>query len=155
MHARGLEPNYVFEINDTSTVLELVEAGFGVALVPEIIANLKGGLRRIPLRGRRWNWTIVAEALARSAESGRSGPVADAGDGRRVTRSLPWAAHGYPCAGRERGPAVLRRRPVEEPGDQVDQERPLAAESIRLEVSICAITRPRRVAHSSSPTTAT
>jgi DNA-binding transcriptional LysR family regulator len=63
MHARGLEPNYVFEINDTSTVLELVEAGFGVALVPEIIANLKGGLRRIPLRGRRWNWTIVAEAL--------------------------------------------------------------------------------------------
>jgi DNA-binding transcriptional LysR family regulator len=63
MHAKGLEPNYAFEVNDTSTVLDLVEAGFGVALVPEIIANLNGGLRKIPLRGRRWNWTIVAETL--------------------------------------------------------------------------------------------
>jgi DNA-binding transcriptional LysR family regulator len=63
MQARGLQPNYVIEINDTATVLDLVEAGFGVALVPEIIANLKSGLRRIPLRGRRWTWTIVAETL--------------------------------------------------------------------------------------------
>ena len=63
MHSRGLEANYVFEINDTSTVLELVEAGFGVALVPEIIANLKSSLRKIPLKGRRWKWTIVAETL--------------------------------------------------------------------------------------------
>ena len=63
MNSRGLEPNYIFEINDTSTVLDLVQAGFGVALVPEIIADLKSSLRRIPLKGRRWNWTIVAETL--------------------------------------------------------------------------------------------
>ena len=63
MHSRGLESNYVFEINDTATVLDLVEAGFGVALVPESIANLRSSLRRIPLKGRRWNWAIVAETL--------------------------------------------------------------------------------------------
>jgi DNA-binding transcriptional LysR family regulator len=63
MQARGLRTNYVIEINDTATVLDLVEAGFGVALVPEIIANLKSSLRRIPLKGRRWTWTIVAETL--------------------------------------------------------------------------------------------
>lgn len=63
MQSRGLQPNYVFEINDTTTVLDLVEAGFGVALVPEIIANLKSSLRRIPLKGRRWTWTIAAETL--------------------------------------------------------------------------------------------
>jgi DNA-binding transcriptional LysR family regulator len=63
MQSRGLQPNYVFEINDTTTVLDLVEAGFGVALVPDIIANLKSGLRRIPLKGRRWNWTIAAQTL--------------------------------------------------------------------------------------------
>src|SRR5665213_52073 len=63
MQSRGLQPNYVFEINDTTTVLDLVEAGFGVALVPEIIANLRSSLRRVPLKGRRWTWTIAAETL--------------------------------------------------------------------------------------------
>jgi len=63
MQSRGLQPNYVFEVNDTTTVLDLVEAGFGVALVPEVIANLRSSLRRIPLKGRRWTWTIAAETL--------------------------------------------------------------------------------------------
>jgi DNA-binding transcriptional LysR family regulator len=62
--SRGVEPHSAFEVNDTQTVLDLVEFGLGVALLPEVIAaTRKGRLRQIPIRGPRWNWTISAQAL--------------------------------------------------------------------------------------------
>jgi DNA-binding transcriptional LysR family regulator len=63
--SRGIEPRSAFEVNDTQTVLDLVEFGLGVALLPDVIAAMRDArLRRIPIRGRRWNWTISAQALA-------------------------------------------------------------------------------------------
>jgi DNA-binding transcriptional LysR family regulator len=47
------------------TLLDLVEIGLGVAVFPEALAAPRGGrLREIPISGRRWDWTVRAEALA-------------------------------------------------------------------------------------------
>ena len=61
----GIEPHYAFEVNDTETLLDLVEVGLGVAVLPEAIAQSRGArLRQIAISGRRWEWTITAQALA-------------------------------------------------------------------------------------------
>lgn len=63
--SRGVEPHPAFEVNDTQTVLDLVESGLGVALLPEVIAATRGArLRQIAIRGRRWDWTVSAQTLA-------------------------------------------------------------------------------------------
>jgi DNA-binding transcriptional LysR family regulator len=63
--SQGVEPQYAFEVNDTQTLLDLVEAGLGVAVLPEAIVSSRGArLRQIGIRGRRWDWTIAAQALA-------------------------------------------------------------------------------------------
>jgi DNA-binding transcriptional LysR family regulator len=61
---RRVQPHYAFEVNDTTTLLDLVEAGLGVSLVPEAIARLRPGLHRATTKGRTWTWTIAAETLA-------------------------------------------------------------------------------------------
>src|SRR6476469_7209789 len=61
----GIEPHYAFEVNDTETLLDLVEVGLGVAVLPEAMATSRGArLRQIAISGRRWDWTITAQALA-------------------------------------------------------------------------------------------
>ena len=55
--------------------IDLVEIGLGVAVFPEAIAAPRGArLRAIAISGRRWDWTVRAEALA----PGPSNPAARA-----------------------------------------------------------------------------
>lgn len=64
-HASGVEPHYAFQLNDTQTLLDLVEAGLGAAVIPEAIAATRGArLHRIMIRGRRWDWTVTAQTVA-------------------------------------------------------------------------------------------
>ena len=73
---RRVQPHYAFEVNDTTTLLDLVEAGLGVSLVPEAIARLRPGLHRATTKGRTWTWTIAAETpRARTSQPGRPRPV--------------------------------------------------------------------------------
>lgn len=75
LRSRGVEPRYAFEVNATRTLLDLVEIGLGVAVFPEAIAAPRGErLREIAISGRRWDWTVRAEALA----PGPSSPAARA-----------------------------------------------------------------------------
>ena len=67
-------------MNDTRTLLDLVEIGLGVAVFPEALAAPRGAqLREIAISGRRWDWTVRAETLA----PGPSNPA--------VTRHAEWA----------------------------------------------------------------
>ncbi|MGB6580893.1 MAG: LysR substrate-binding domain-containing protein [Streptosporangiaceae bacterium] len=75
LRSSGVEPRYAFEVNDTRMLLDLVEIGLGVAVFPEAIAAPRGErLREIAISGRRWDWTVRAEALA----PGPSNPAARA-----------------------------------------------------------------------------
>jgi DNA-binding transcriptional LysR family regulator len=62
--AAGVERHVAFEINDLQTILDLVAAGLGVAILPRSLAPLRTPLRFVRLRGRppRWNVTLVAPA---------------------------------------------------------------------------------------------
>ena len=59
-----LLPRVDLEVNDTGTLLDLVEAGLGVAIIPEALAQLRPHLRRLTIRDGRWNWTVGAQTLA-------------------------------------------------------------------------------------------
>lgn len=52
-----------FEVNDTATALDLVEAGLGVALIAEALATPRRALRMVPLRGQPIDWVICAIAV--------------------------------------------------------------------------------------------
>ncbi|MGH9123767.1 MAG: LysR family transcriptional regulator [Acidimicrobiales bacterium] len=67
-HAAGLEPRVDLEVNDTDTLLDLVEAGLGVAVIPEALARLRPRLRRLTIEDGHWTWVVGAQTLA-------SGPV--------------------------------------------------------------------------------
>ena len=61
----GLEPTYAFEVNDTQTLLDMVDVGLGAAVLPEALAqSARSPLHLIEIRGRRWEWTITAQTLA-------------------------------------------------------------------------------------------
>jgi DNA-binding transcriptional LysR family regulator len=62
--AAGIEPRVDLEVNDTSTLLDLVEAGLGVAVIPEAIARLRPALQQVTITDGSWNWTIAAQAVA-------------------------------------------------------------------------------------------
>lgn len=64
MHAVGLETGVDLEVNDTTTLLDLVEAGLGVAILPEALARNRPSLFCVRLRGRNWTWTIAAQSIA-------------------------------------------------------------------------------------------
>jgi DNA-binding transcriptional LysR family regulator len=71
----SVEPQYAFEVNDIATLLSLVEAGLGAALIPDGIAERsRDKLRRIRIKGRAWVYEVAAEALA----SGPKNPAAEA-----------------------------------------------------------------------------
>jgi DNA-binding transcriptional LysR family regulator len=64
LRAAGIEPKVDLEVNDTNTLLDLVEAGFGVAIIPEAIARLRPNLHQITITDGGRHWTIGAQALA-------------------------------------------------------------------------------------------
>jgi DNA-binding transcriptional LysR family regulator len=53
-----------FEVNDTGTALDLVDAGLGIALIAEALATGRRALRTVPLRGRPIDWVICAVSAA-------------------------------------------------------------------------------------------
>lgn len=64
IRSAGLEPRVDLEVNDTNTLLDLVEAGLGVAVIPEAIARLRPNLHTLTIRDGSWDWTIGAQTLA-------------------------------------------------------------------------------------------
>src|SRR3954468_2493674 len=61
--AASLEVN--LEVNDTATLLDLVEAGLGVTLIAEALALQRRSLRTVPITGRpKLDWTVSALTLA-------------------------------------------------------------------------------------------
>lgn len=96
LRTRGVDPHYAFEVNDTETLLDLLEVGLGAALLPDAVATSRGArLRRLQIAGRTWDWTISAQTLA----PGPPNPAA---------RAL-WAM----LAEHRPRPGASRRRPVE------------------------------------------
>ncbi|MDQ1705582.1 MAG: hypothetical protein QOF18_1948 [Frankiaceae bacterium] len=64
MHQSGTHLDVGIEINDTSTLLDLVEVGLGVALIAEALTTPRRALRPVRLSGPKINWTISAVAVA-------------------------------------------------------------------------------------------
>jgi DNA-binding transcriptional LysR family regulator len=64
LRAAGLDANVRLEVNDLGTLLDLVAADFGVALVPEAVARSRPDLKRIVLSGGDWTWTVSVVCAA-------------------------------------------------------------------------------------------
>lgn len=60
----GIQPRIDLEVNDTDTLLDLVEAGLGIALIPEALLQHRPHLRRLTISDGRWNWAIGAQSAA-------------------------------------------------------------------------------------------
>lgn len=60
----GIEPRVDLEVNDTDTLLDLVEAVVGIAIIPEAIAQLRPSLDRLAITDGKWQWTVGAQVLA-------------------------------------------------------------------------------------------
>jgi len=74
------------EVNDTATLLDLVEAGLGVTLIADALTRQRRSLRTVPLSGGpKIDWTVSALTLARHpairppTRSGNSSPQAAPG----------------------------------------------------------------------------
>lgn len=64
LHAAGISPDTKLEANDTATLLDLVEAGLGVALVPAALTVQRPSLHTVPIRGSKAEWVKSAVAIA-------------------------------------------------------------------------------------------
>jgi DNA-binding transcriptional LysR family regulator len=64
MRSAGLEPSTNLEVNDSDTLLDIVEAGLGVAIVPEGIVRVRPNLRTITISTGSWYWIIGAHVIA-------------------------------------------------------------------------------------------
>jgi DNA-binding transcriptional LysR family regulator len=64
MRDAGVEPRVDLEVNDTTALLDLVEEGLGVAVVPAAMADLRPSLGRTSIADGRWEWVIAAQTLA-------------------------------------------------------------------------------------------
>ena len=64
IHRSGLQLDFNLEVNDTSTLLDLVEAGLGVALIAHALAAQRPALCTAQLAGPRTEWTISAIAAS-------------------------------------------------------------------------------------------
>ena len=60
----GVQADFNLEVNDSPTLLDLVEAGLGVALIAEALVTPRRNLRTVALRGPTIEWAIAAVALA-------------------------------------------------------------------------------------------
>jgi DNA-binding transcriptional LysR family regulator len=72
MHETGVHLEFNLEVNDTGTLLDLVEAGLGVALVADALTTGRRRLHTARLSGPKRVWTISAVAIA----PGPSNPAA-------------------------------------------------------------------------------
>ena len=72
----GIEPHYAFEVNDTATLLDLVEAGLGVTIVPEAIAAPRrcAAAPAGTVSGRQWLWRVSVRALPPAPRTLRRAP---------------------------------------------------------------------------------
>lgn len=60
----GIQPRYEFEVNDTNTLLDLVEGGLGVTVIAEALVELlRPQLGWAPIKGRQRDWVIAAQTL--------------------------------------------------------------------------------------------
>ena len=64
MHSARIDPRVDLEVNDTNTLLDLVEVGLGVAVIPEAIARLRPNLHKMTISDGNWDWVIAAQTLA-------------------------------------------------------------------------------------------
>jgi DNA-binding transcriptional LysR family regulator len=63
--AAGVSMDVNLEVNDTATLLDLVEAGVGVTLIAEALARQRRSLRTVPLSATmKSNWTVSALSVA-------------------------------------------------------------------------------------------
>jgi DNA-binding transcriptional LysR family regulator len=63
--AAGIPLEINLEVNDTATLLDLVEAGLGVTLIADALARQRRSLRTVPLSGAaKIDWTVSALTLA-------------------------------------------------------------------------------------------
>jgi len=58
-----VERRVPFEVNDVTTLLDLVQAGLGIAVVPEAIAGSRPALANIGLFGRADRWIVSVTTL--------------------------------------------------------------------------------------------
>ena len=63
LRSAGVVSQVNLEVNDTNTLLDLVEAGLGVALIPKAIAQSRPNLHQVAITDGSWNWTIAALAV--------------------------------------------------------------------------------------------
>jgi DNA-binding transcriptional LysR family regulator len=64
MHESGVHLDSNLEVNDTATLLDLVEAGLGVALIADALTTGRPRVRTVRLSGPKAVWTISAVAMA-------------------------------------------------------------------------------------------
>jgi DNA-binding transcriptional LysR family regulator len=64
MRSVGLEQHVDLEVNDTNTLLDLVEVGMGIAIIPEAIAKLRPKLHTLTISDGAWDWIIAAQTVA-------------------------------------------------------------------------------------------
>jgi DNA-binding transcriptional LysR family regulator len=64
MRQSGVHLDFNLEVNDAATLLDLVEAGLGVAVIAEALTTGRRGLRTVRLSGSRSVWTISAVTIA-------------------------------------------------------------------------------------------
>ena len=63
MQSIGLQTHYAFEVNDTTTMLDLIQAGLGIGVLPRVIVALRPDLRCITIKGPERLWTIAAQTM--------------------------------------------------------------------------------------------
>ena len=84
IHRSALHLDVNLEVNDTSTSLDLIEAGLGVALIAEALATQRHALHTVQLSGPPINWTISALAAAPEPTNHAAGEL-----WRRITHTAP------------------------------------------------------------------
>jgi DNA-binding transcriptional LysR family regulator len=62
--AAGVPLEINLEVNDTATLLDLVEAGLGVTLIADALARQRRSLRTVPLTGAKLEWRVSALTVA-------------------------------------------------------------------------------------------
>jgi DNA-binding transcriptional LysR family regulator len=85
--AAGMERRVRFEVGDAPLLLDLVEAGLGIAVVPEILADSRPDLVKIRMAGEEVSWTAYAIALD-------PGPVNPAGRALLALAMQTWRTPG-------------------------------------------------------------
>ena len=87
----GVSQELNLEVNDTATLLDLVEADLGIALVAQELTTGRRRLRTIPLSTPKHVWTISALAPAPEPRNHAAREL-----WRRITRSAPRARASRP-----------------------------------------------------------